>query len=408
MRTVARANVSVLVCMIVVLALALPTSAAEQTQDKVRITYFWGNGCPYCAREDVFLNELKSRYPIEIDSYEVWYNRANQLYMNRVAADLGIVPSGVPFTIIGDHYWIGFNDRIGQEIEAYVAALLTDTDIDVAPSEEVILPWGRSIDLSHYSLVAATAIIAFVDGINPCSLWVLMLLLGIVINSRSRKKTVIVGLTFLSTATLVYGLALVGLVNALAFAGYVRWIQIAVGLIALVWGIVNIKDFFAYRRGPSFKIPEAVKPRIYQGIRNIMSKDAVLPLVLATMTMAAGVSLAELPCTAGFPIVWSGMIVSSGVSPAMFGILLALYLLIFLLDELVVFGIAVTTLRMKRLQEDEGQKLKFIGGMVMLVLGVIMLIDPTLMQHMGYSLGILGGTVVLAYLFTRFFKRQGV
>jgi hypothetical protein len=71
-----------------------------------------------------------------------------------------------------------------------------------------------------------------------------------------------------------------------------------------------------------------------------------------------------------------------------FGGLLGLYMLLYLFDELVIFGVAVVTLRAARVGEGGARVLKLLSGSVMLALAVAMLQFPE-------ALGSLTGTVVV-------------
>jgi hypothetical protein len=162
-------------------------------------------------------------------------------------------------------------------------------------------------------------------------------------------------------------------------------------------GVINVKDYVAYKRGVSLTIPDRFKPRIYRAGRAVRDPGRSLPAVLGlTVVMAAGISLVELPCTAGFPVIWTGVLHTLGVEGAEFAMLLALYLGIYVLDELLIFGLALVTLRVTRLQEQGGRVLKLVGGAVMLALGLVLLIAPELMASLGGSLAVVGGAVVLA------------
>lgn len=259
------------------------------------------------------------------------------------------------------------------------------------------LPVLGQVDLDAHSLAFSTAIIGLVDGFNPCSLWVISLLLALVINTGSRKKALTVGLTYLVVAAGLYGLIMLGLFSAFAVIGYALWIRIAVALIALTFAVVNIKDYFWFKTGVSFTISDEHKPGIYRSIRNILAPGkSGLGLVGATAAMAGGITLIEMPCTAGLPILWTKLITANNVGGVEFGLLLGLYLVLFMLDEMAVFISAVVTLKAARLEEKEGRILKLIGGVVMLALAIVLLIDPTLMDSVRNSLLIFGAAFALA------------
>jgi hypothetical protein len=255
------------------------------------------------------------------------------------------------------------------------------------------------VDLGVQSLAFSTALIAFVDGFNPCSLWVLSLLLALVVNSGSRKRTLLVGLTFLVVTSAIYGLFIAGLFSIFSFVGYLGGVRILVALLALTFAVVNIKDYFWYKEGLSFTISDKHKPKIYRDIRGIMAGGrSGWALIAATSVMAAGIALVELPCTAGFPVLWTNVVSTQHVSTVTFAGLLGLYLLIYLLDELVVFSSVVVTLKASKLEEKQGRVLKLIGGTVMLTLAVVLLVDPSLMNNFASSLLVFGAAFTAALL----------
>lgn len=104
---------------------------ALAADEPVTVEYFWGEGCPYCVQQAAFLDELEARHPdVVVERYEVWSDEANQQRMADALAAFGEQPTGVPATVIGDRYWVGFNERIATDIEQAVEAGSTVT---VAP-----------------------------------------------------------------------------------------------------------------------------------------------------------------------------------------------------------------------------------------------------------------------------------
>ena len=403
---------------------AAPGRAAPPAQEpaEVPIYFFWGDGCPHCAEEEPFLEELVRKNPrVTLFDYEVWYVPRNQELMKQMAAALGFEPSGVPITIVGDRYWIGYNSQIGAGIEAQVNLCLTENCPDVgvgiipgrkaqeetqgtgstdigAPAPSVInVPLIGTVNLESESLFVSTALIAFVDGFNPCSLWVLSILLSLTLNTGSRKKVFIIGAVFITVTAGVYMLFIAGLFTVLTFVKFLGWIQVLIALLALFFALVNIKDYFWYKEGLSFTIADDKKSGIYKGIRKIMQAgDSLWGLVSATFVMAAGVSLVEFSCTAGFPVLWTNLLTAQHVSTMTFVLLLLLYMVIYQIDEAVIFLAAVFTLRASRLEEKHGRVLKLIGGMLMLTLAGVMLINPDLMDKLSSSLLIFGFAFVAA------------
>ena len=386
-------------------AIAQPTDAGEADSADVVLWYFWGDGCPYCALASDWLEELRDEQPpaLEVRELEVWYDQANQDRFVEMMAARGAEASGVPAFILDEDVWVGFSDAIAADIERAIeqridaSAEATDDASGPAgtPSTLDLGPMG-SVDVAAQPLAAATVMIAFVDGFNPCSLWVLTVLLAMILHTRSRLRIAAVGGTFLLVTAAIYGLFIAGLFAAFTVAGQLGWIQGAVAVLALAFAAVSIKDYFAYKQGLSFTIPDRFKPRIYRGGRAVR-QDRPLPAILAiTVAFAVGIALIELPCTAGFPVVWSNLVHGAGIDGAGFAGLLAVYLLVYLSVEVAIVVAALVTMRATRLQETHGRTLKLLGGAVMAAIAVVLLIDPTIMERLTGAVAVIGGGAAVA------------
>ena len=122
-------------------------------------------------------------------------------------------------------------------------------------------------------------------------------------------------------------------------------------------------------------------------------------MLITTVLLAGGVALVELPCTAGFPVIWTGTLRTLGIEGGLeFAGLLALYLLIYVLDELVVFSVVVVTLRITAFEEKHGRLLKLVGGAIMVALGLAMLFVPTLLEDLAGLLALTAGSALLVVL----------
>jgi glutaredoxin len=399
-------------------AQADPASGNSQS---VAIYFFWGDGCPHCAAAKPVLEELTRQYPnVEVRAYEVWYNESNQQLLQQMAGAFGFEASSVPTIFIGDRYWIGYSDGIRNEIAAAVAACssagcrdaglgiipgiptpapTTTTQTSAGPVENgdlpastagtnvLSIPFLGKVDLTAQSLTVSTALIAFVDGFNPCSLWALSVLLALTLHTGSRKKVILVGTVFILVTSLVYMLFITGLFTMFTVVSFVGWIQVVVALVALFFAAVNIKDYFWYKQGISFTIADEKKPGIYRSMRRVLEAgDSTWATVAATIILSAGVSLVEFSCTAGFPVLWTNLLSSQQAAAGTFALLLLLYMLIYQIDELGIFLFAVFTLRAGKLEEKHGRILKLVGGTLMLTLAVVMLVNPALLNRVDTSL----------------------
>ncbi len=392
----------------------------------VHIYFFWGEGCPHCAIAKPYFESLVEKYPgVQLHMYEIYNSTVNQDLLSSMAEKYNFQPSGVPTFFIAQYYSVGWTEDMNTAIEDVIRTCLKDGCPDpgegivnhepVQPTPEptpqpaivvtptpsepteldkentIDLPIFGKVDLSHTSLFLSTLFISFVDGFNPCSLWVLSILLTLTLHTGSRRKVVLIGLIFITVTALVYALFIAGLFSVLKMVSFLGWIQVVVALLALFFALVNIKDYFWYKEGISFTIADDKKTGIARGIRRVMdASQSFWGLAGATVVLAAGVSLVEFSCTAGFPVLWSNLVSAQNVTIPVFLALLLLYMLIYQLDELLIFFSAVVTLKTSRLEEKQGRLLKLISGMLMLTLAVVMLVNPSLMNNLKTSLLIFG------------------
>jgi cytochrome c biogenesis protein CcdA/thiol-disulfide isomerase/thioredoxin len=408
-------------------------AAGGGSGDPVYMYLFWGDGCPHCAQAKPFLESLARQNPrIVLRMYEIYYVEENHAVFEAVCQAVGFEPQYVPTIIIGTRYWEGYSDQIAQEIQTVVDSCLkngcpdagagivaplptafptaaptpahpadptAEAAEDSTPTDAITLPLIGTVDLTTQSLAVSTLLIALVDGFNPCSVWVLTMLLALTLHTGSRRKVLLIGLIFLTVTAAIYGLFITGLFTMFTVLSFTGWIQVIVALVALVFALVNIKDYFWYKEGVSFTISDSKKPGLAQRMRALMDPDrSFWSLAGGTVLLSAGVSLVEFSCTAGFPVLWTNLLAAQGAGTAAFLLLLLLYLIIYQADEMVIFGAAVYSLRASRLEEKHGRILKLIGGMLMLTLAAVMLIRPSLMNDLASSLVIFGITLLAVLL----------
>jgi thiol-disulfide isomerase/thioredoxin len=383
------------------------TGAPERGRTVV-LYFFWGDGCPHCAKEEAFLDMLRRKYPqVEVKSYEVWHNRANALFFSRLAEAAGIRSTGVPVTFINTEVYAGFNERTAREIENWVRYCIRSSTACMEPSERtagptaapgrklVGVPFLGDIDASEISLPVLTVILGGLDSFNPCAFFVLFFLLSLLIHARSRKRMLLIGGTFVLFSGFIYFIFMAAWLNLFIITGQLRIITISAGIIALTVALINMKDFFFFSRGVSLSIPEAAKPKLFERMRTLLKSTSVLPMVGGTVVLATAANTYELLCTAGFPMVFTRILTLQKLTPAGYYLYLLLYNAIYVLPLLFIVVIFTVTLGARKLSEWQGRSLKLLSGLMMFFLGLILLIDPALLSNTLVSVGILGIVLIL-------------
>ncbi len=374
-----------------------PQDRLDNNQEKkVFVSLFYHSQCDAC--EDILnlVNGLEEDYNyLSLKIFDV-FDEKDELVYNEYKKIYGLYETGYPIVFISDTYYLG-KDVILRNLEDKIIYCY-DNDCEVPEQiikgitpqipkkgeytpthkEKISLPFLGEIDINKTPVIWSTILISFVDGFNPCSIWLLVFLLGIVIYSGSRKKMITIGITFLIVTSLVYGLFIFGILNILNYLQHMFFIKFLVIAMALIFGLVNIKDFFWFQKGISFTVSNKQKPKIYDRIKKIMDpKKSFMGTILGTIVLAAGVTLVELPCTAGFPIIWGDIVASSGISVFGHFLLLLLYLLVYLSIEIVILIIAIVTMKIFNFDKKHGRLLKLISGTIMVGLAYMVIFNIT-------------------------------
>ena len=255
-----------------------------------------------------------------------------------------------------------------------------------AISQKIKLPFWGEIDVSKMSLPVLTVTIGALDGLNPCAMWILIFLIALLINTRSRKRMWLIGGTFILASGIVYYLILTAWLNLFLAISYVNLTRILIGIFALGVGIWQIKNFITFKPGVC-KVTDgkaSLQDRIKNGLKNHAEKLALSPLTLGILIgviiLALGVNLVEFFCSAGLPAIYTRILTLNEVSTLSYYLYLLLYTFIFMLDDLIVFSLAVITLSKFGFTEKYNYWATLIGGLLILALGILLIFKPELLM----------------------------
>ena len=367
------------------------TLAAENTN----IYFFWAKGCPHCAKEKIFLSKIKDKYPqVEILDFDITASRQNLKLMEKIGKNLNADISGVPFTVIGEHYFSGYynEETTGKEIEQSVICALetkcqdlagqiingeNQTQIDNTGIPQALeIPILGQVYIKDLSLPALTIFIGFLDGFNPCAMWALLFLISLLLGMKDKKRMWILGIAFVVTSALIYFLFMSAWLNLFLFLGFVLWVRIVVGLVAVSAGSYNLRDWWVNRDGGCHVVASQKRKRVFEKIKDIVYKKQFVFALLGIILLAVAVNMVELVCSAGLPAIYTRILTLSNLPAWQYYSYLALYVFFFMLDDLFVFFVAMTTLKAVGIENKYSRYSKLIGGILMVVIGILMLFKP--------------------------------
>ncbi len=397
-------------------AAAAPVS--EEETGKVVLYFFWGDGCPHCANEEKYLDMAKRKYPqLEVKTYEVWHNKPNAMFLSRMLEAAGTKSTGVPVTFINTEVFVGFNESTAQEIENTIQYCIQSKKACVEPSERsrspvlrkkheiVKVPFFGDMDLSMISLPVMTVILGGLDSFNPCAFFVLFFLLSLLMHAKSRKRMLLIGGTFVFFSGFIYFVFMAAWLNLFIIAGQLLLMTVIAGIIALTVAVINIKDFFFFSRGVSLSIPDKAKPKLFERMRNLLNATSISSMLMGTIVLAIAANSYELLCTAGFPMVFTRILTLQNLTTGQYYLYLVIYNCIYVVPLATIVVIFTVTLGAKKLTEWQGRKLKLLSGLMMFFLGLILLIDPALLNNIIVAVGLLAAVFVLFALIISMTKK---
>lgn len=234
------------------------------------------------------------------------------------------------------------------------------------------------VSLKDVSLPIFTIILGAVDGFNPCAMWILIFLITMMFSMHDRKRMWILGLTFIFTSGFVYLCFMVSWLSLASFLNSVTLIRFLIASFAVLFGMVNIYRYFrSLNSDVGCDVTDKKKRlKIMERIKKIVTEKSFLLSILGIVLLAFSVNLIELLCSLGIPVMFTNVLAMNDLSALEYVIYIGLYLLFFLIDDILIFVIAMKTLKIKGISNKYTKYSHLIGGIIMVLLGILMVIKP--------------------------------
>ena len=382
-----------------------PTFAQEK---EVNVYFFWGVGCPHCSLEKPFLEKLEVEYPeVNVYDFEIWNSKENLEFLIEVGKTLEINVSGVPLTVIGEKHitgWLseettgviieeyvqdalenGHRDTVGEilipqpEVQENTQPPVKEEQTSVIP-EKISLPFFGEIYTKNFSLPILTIVLGGLDGFNPCAMWTLLFLISLLLGMEDKKRRWILGTAFIAASAFVYFLFMSAWLNLLLFVGFIVWVRILIGLVALGGGGYNLREYIL-NKDEGCKVTGGEKRQaVFEKLKSITHRKQFFLALGGIILLAFAVNLVELICSAGLPVIFTQILSLSGISEFQRYLYMLLYVFVFMLDDLFIFFIAMTTLEMTGISTKYTRISHLIGGILMFIIGLLLIFKPELLM----------------------------
>lgn len=347
----------------------------EKDENKVNLYLFHSADCSHCAAEIKWLKEIEENYKdyLNVYKYEVTYDEVNSKLMDEVTARLNITSSSVPLTIIGEKHFSGYSDTTASLIESEIKEY---AELENNPNE-VKIPLLGNVNMKKVSIPLVAVVLGFIDGFNPCAMWILLFLINMFFGMKDRKKAWILGMAFLFVSGLVYFLSMLGINFVLGIAT-IKWMKIAIALFILIAGILNLKKYFKIRNEEAgcTVVDNKKRKKLITKIKKIMDSKTFLLSLIGIITLAVSVNLIELACSLGFPLIFTEILTINNIKGITKIIYLLIYIFFYMIDDMAVFGISMITVEATGITNKYNKLCTLISAIIMILIGLLLLFKP--------------------------------
>jgi thiol-disulfide isomerase/thioredoxin len=393
------------------LLLLLTTSVVAENQ--VIVDFYYSETCGSCKPASAIIDNITAYYAenytgkVIIQKKEVSSNATNrnEMYARKLS---------FPSVIINNETKIPKANITYENLVTTIDAYITELGIEQPFNEMILyLPIIGRVDLSSLSLPVLTIVLGGLDSFNPCSFFILILLLNLLLYLRSKRRMLLVGCIFIFFSGFFYFLFMFVLFNMLLItATYVSIISFIAGFIALAIGIFNIKDFFFFKKGPSLSIPEEKRALTFKRMRSLVKAPSLFAMLGGTIFLAVTVNFYELLCTLGFPLIFTSRLTELQLPLVQYYLYIFFYNVVYVIPLIIILLIFTFTLGTLKLSEWQGQRLKLLSGIMIFSFGLFFIIDYQLLENVTTPIALLGLsillTIVISYLWKRYKKEPEV
>lgn len=336
----------------------------------LNITFYHAIGCPHCANTELLFEELSTEYELEIIKKEVSQNQdnLNELFETYSDFNFSSQDGGVPTVVVNNDALIVGEMTKDKWLDLFDDCLDEDGCTKGIYTQTSFTPIGGKPEEQQLTLAVLIGA-AIVDSINPCTIAVMVMLLGVILLTKGREKTLFAGLAFASTIFVMYLLMGFGFLHAINSSGLTSLFFSVVTAIALILSILEFNAYFNYKPGfLSVEMPMFLRPHT----KTVMKKATSLPGIV---TAAIFCSLFLLPCSSGPYLLVLGMIAKSVTFQSLS--YLILYNFVFVLPMLIItFAIykGITTVEdMAEIKNKYIREIHLVSGIILFFIFLLML-----------------------------------
>ncbi len=352
--------------------------------EEVNVTLFYGNGCPHCAHEEQYLTVLQKQLGqnLNVQKYEVWDNKENNELLKKVRTTLGDDNEGVPFLIIGNKYFNGYNEDIAKDIKKTIFENLKQNNLNVVDlikqekpvPENTVLQTDPTIHFSILKDVNAKEVnitsLALTEGmsdaINLGSLWVMLFLGAILLSIYNKKKRWILGSIFVLTSSITYMIFV--MTNLELTVNQTTFIRSFISIIAIIISAITIDAHL------KIDIP---KKSILQILQELFGKKQMIMYALFIIITSIIITFTLVNQSGSSPALFKTVLDIQNIEGITYIMYMILYFISYLITSLILFAVINTIVKEIFVENTIGTYNRLISGIIILIASAILLFIPS-------------------------------
>ncbi len=382
------------------ISLAFTAILVSAEEKQITINFFYSVTCPHCAAEKKFLEEtFNNNSEVVLKEHLVTSEEGAKL-LKELYNDYDVSKDEkglVPATFIEGRYFIGYrgDEETGREIEKYVLNLLEGKETDSGSDDllkEIKIPVIGKVRVEGLAPLPLSVVLGTLDGFNACAMVALSFLLASLAATGVRKKIILIGGVFIFISGLVYFLFIAAWLNLFLVLEQMKIITVLVGGVIIIFSLLLLKEYIngivckicnVEEDNGIFQIFSKAEKKLFKKMKELIDEDLSLPLlILGVSIVAAGVNLVELACSLGFPLAFTRILTTMNLSTFSYYFYIFVYVLFYMIDDFIIFLIVVFTLEITKISDKYLQIVKLIASLVLLGLGIIFILQPSLLTSL--------------------------
>ncbi|HMO78372.1 MAG TPA: glutaredoxin family protein [Candidatus Paceibacterota bacterium] len=386
--------------------LAETATTYNPDNQEAQIYVFGRNDCGFCKQLFAFLEKSETPFVylnIQTDTL------AAELY-DQVTKKHGVTKV-TPITVVGERVFVGYNSERTTGAQIHEALRIAKTGeiktlsqhLELARAQTVEvgggctglsceegqagefvfeLPYFGVIDLRSFSLISLSFVLGVIDGFNPCAMWVLITFLVLLSQAGSKKKMVFLAGIFILAQGIMYNLILNVWYKTWDFVALDQIVTPLVGFLAVGGAL-----FFLWRWYKNREVQLVCditdidsQTKTINKFKQIVAQPITVTSIFAILAIAFSVNIIEFACSIGIPQAYTKILELNALTFLERQWYILIFSLGYMLDDVVVFGLAIWGY--SKLQSHGGKYAQLsllIGGILMLILGAVLVINPEIL-----------------------------